>query len=69
MLHKGVLKNDDDMHELYFKAVRYLDICTYGNITSIFSEDDLEKINPEYRGSAHPRIEPPRYTKKVDGVE
>lgn len=38
MLHKSILKDDEpNSNGLYFKAIRYLENCSYGNIASIFT--------------------------------
>lgn len=38
MLHKPILKDEDpNANGLYFKAIRYLENCSYGNIASVFT--------------------------------
>lgn len=40
LLHKAIIRNDRQ-HDLYCKAIRYLEICIFGNINTIFNEDDI----------------------------
>jgi hypothetical protein len=47
MLHKPILKDDDpNANGLYFKAIRYLENCSYGNIASVFTPEELARITP-----------------------
>jgi hypothetical protein len=39
------------MNVLYFKSIRYLENCSYGNISSIFTLEELAKITPEIHSS------------------
>lgn len=41
----AVLK-DEEMNVLYFKAIRYLENCSYGNISNVFTPEELAKITP-----------------------
>lgn len=68
MIHKAILKNED-MNVLYFKAIRYLENCSYGNISNIFTPEELAKITPENHSSFTQKFENPKYLKRVEGVE
>lgn len=44
-IHKAIVKCAET-HELYMKAIHYMENCYYGNLRDQFGNEELEKLIP-----------------------
>jgi hypothetical protein len=62
-IHKAMAKCEET-HELYLKAIHYMENCYYGNLRDQFGPDELDKLFPEIKRPYFSWYEKPKYIRK-----
>lgn len=68
MIHKALMLCPEP-HELYLKAIHYMENCFYGNIRDQFTAEELDRLIPEMRTPMLNKYEIPKYIRKIEGTE